>query len=82
MPDYFERQLGRSSLSVPSSLRSATSLSATSAAQPSRLPLGMVDASIVAVAERLGLSTIATLNQRHFTVVRPRHVDAFTLTPI
>lgn len=43
--------------------------------------LGLVDASIVAVAERLGLTTIATLNQRDFRVVRPAHCDAFELVP-
>ena len=45
------------------------------------LRLGFVDASIVAVAERLGEETIATLDHRHFSVVRPRHVAAFTLVP-
>jgi len=43
--------------------------------------LGYVDAAIVAVAERVGESTIATLDRRDFTAVRPRHVDAFTLIP-
>lgn len=41
--------------------------------------LGTVDASVVAVAERLGITTIATLDRRHFPVVRPRHVEAFAL---
>jgi predicted nucleic acid-binding protein len=45
------------------------------------LGLGLVDASIVAVAERLGITTIATLNRRDFTVVRPAHIDAFELLP-
>lgn len=45
------------------------------------LPLGAVDACVVAVAETLGAAEIATLDHRHFTVVRPRHVDAFTLLP-
>ena len=43
------------------------------------LPLGSVDASVIAVAERLGATTVMTIDRRHFTVVRPRHVDAFTL---
>lgn len=43
--------------------------------------LGLVDASIVTVAERLAITTVATINQRDFRVVRPRHVDAFTLIP-
>lgn len=45
------------------------------------LPLGAVDASVIAVAERLSAAEIATLDQRHFTVVRPRHTGAFTLLP-
>lgn len=45
------------------------------------LPLGAVDASVVAIAERLGATEIATLDLRHFTIVRPRHADAFTLLP-
>lgn len=45
------------------------------------LPLGSVDASVIATAERLGVTTIATLDRRHFTVVRPRHTTAFTLLP-
>jgi hypothetical protein len=36
---------------------------------------------VIAIAERLGATTIATLDVRHFTVVRPRHVDAFQLVP-
>lgn len=43
--------------------------------------LGLVDASVVTVAERLGLTTIATLNRRDFTVVRPRHANGFELVP-
>jgi uncharacterized protein len=45
------------------------------------LPLGSVDASVVAAAERLGSSQVATLDRRHFTVVRPTHLEAFELLP-
>jgi hypothetical protein len=45
------------------------------------LPLGTTDASVIAVAERLGVVEIATLDRRHFTVVRPGHVTALTLLP-
>lgn len=45
------------------------------------LRLGTVDASVIAVAERLSATTIATLDRRHFTVVRPKHLDAFQLVP-
>ena len=44
-------------------------------------PLGTTDATMVAIAERLNITTIATLDTRHFTAVRPRHVKAFTLVP-
>ena len=45
------------------------------------LPLGTVDASLVAAAERLGIVTVATLDRRHFSVVRPQHTAAFELVP-
>ena len=43
--------------------------------------LGLVDASVITIAERLGIATIATLNHRDFTIVRPRHTEAFELIP-
>jgi uncharacterized protein len=45
------------------------------------LPLGTVDASVVAVAERMRITEIATVDRRHFSVVRPSHAAAFTLLP-
>jgi uncharacterized protein len=45
------------------------------------LPLGAVDASVVTTAERLGLNEIMTVDRRHFSIVRPRHIEAFTLLP-
>lgn len=45
------------------------------------LPLGTADACVVALAERLGVTRIATLDTRHFEVVKPRHVSGFTLLP-
>lgn len=35
------------------------------------LPLGTVDASVVATAERMKINEIATLDRRHFNVVKP-----------
>ena len=35
------------------------------------LPLGTTDASVIAVAERLGVTEIATLDARHFRIVCP-----------
>jgi uncharacterized protein len=45
------------------------------------LPLGAVDASVVAAAERLSMHEVATLDRRHFAVVRPHHTAALTLLP-
>jgi uncharacterized protein len=47
----------------------------------SDLPLGTADALVVAVAERFRAVNIATLDRRHFSVVRPAHTAAFTLLP-
>lgn len=45
------------------------------------LPLGGTDASLIALAERHRQTDIATLDHRHFTIVRPEHIDAFTPLP-
>lgn len=45
------------------------------------LALGVVDASVVALAERFNESKVATLDQRHFRAVKPAHVDALELVP-
>ena len=42
---------------------------------------GMVDATVMAMAERMGIQTVMTLDHRHFAVYRPRHVEAFNLVP-
>jgi predicted nucleic acid-binding protein len=44
-------------------------------------PLGTTDASVVAIAERLGVIQVATIDHRHFRAVRPKHTDALTLLP-
>jgi uncharacterized protein len=43
--------------------------------------LGFVDASIVAMAERLKLLALVTTDRRDFARVRPAHVAAFQLLP-
>ena len=44
-------------------------------------PLGTADASVIAVAERLGATRVATIDHRHFRAVRPAHCAAFELLP-
>lgn len=45
------------------------------------LGLGGTDASLIAIAERMKVGTLATLDRRHFNVVRPAHTAAFELVP-
>jgi len=41
----------------------------------------IVDAAVIAIAERLNLTEVATVDRKHFSIVRPRHVSAFRLLP-
>ncbi len=43
--------------------------------------LGGVDASVVALAERLATNVVVTLDRRHFGAVEPRHTRSFRLLP-
>jgi uncharacterized protein len=42
---------------------------------------GVVDASVCALTERLRERKLATLDHRHFAVLRPAHVEALELLP-
>lgn len=43
--------------------------------------IGFVDASVLAVVERLNEPKLATLDHRHFGMMRPRHLSALQLLP-
>ena len=43
--------------------------------------LDAADASIVAIAERLDQTVIASLDERDFRIIRPKHTEAFELLP-
>ncbi len=43
--------------------------------------IGFVDASIVAICERLDISTVATFDHRDFGLIRPRHRRRLDLVP-
>ena len=45
------------------------------------LDVGFVDASVLAIVERLNEPKLATLDRKHFSVMQPRHVDALELLP-
>lgn len=43
--------------------------------------VGFVDAAVLAVVERLGEPKLATLDRRHFGLLRPRHRESLDLLP-
>jgi len=43
--------------------------------------VGFVDASILAIVERCREGKLATTDRRHFSMMRPRHVEALELLP-
>ncbi|AKV66261.1 hypothetical protein VL20_1074 [Microcystis panniformis FACHB-1757] len=47
-------------------------------AQPN---LDFTDAAIIAIAERLTITRVYTLDRRDFSIIRPSHCDYFELFP-
>jgi predicted nucleic acid-binding protein len=45
------------------------------------VPLGLVDASLVALAERYRISKVLTLDRRHFSLIKPERIDYLELLP-
>lgn len=43
--------------------------------------IDFADAAIVAIAERLKVQRILTLDRRHFNLLRPHHCTAFEILP-
>jgi len=43
--------------------------------------IGFVDAAVLAIVEWLGESKLATLDRRHFGLLRPRHRESIDLLP-
>ncbi|MFN5392235.1 MAG: type II toxin-antitoxin system VapC family toxin [Pseudanabaena sp.] len=50
-------------------------------ARYSDIPIGFVDASLVALAESLNIHRILTLDRRHFNIIRPEGIDYLELLP-
>jgi hypothetical protein len=44
--------------------------------------IGFVDAAVLAVVERWNEPKLATLDERHFRTLRPRHVESLRLLPL
>ncbi len=45
------------------------------------LDLGLADASVIALAERLGVRRVLTVDERDFRAVRSRNGEPFVLVP-
>lgn len=43
--------------------------------------IDFVDSCIVAIAERLNITKILTVDRRHFGIFKPRHCEAFEILP-
>ena len=44
--------------------------------------IGFVDAAVFAMVERYGETKLATLDRRHFSLLRPRHRESIDLLPL
>lgn len=49
--------------------------------QYATFPLGAVDACVLAIAERLDITKVASIDHRHFYAVKLRHCEALELLP-
>jgi uncharacterized protein len=77
----FLESLAEGTLSVECPTRADRARAAGLVRQYTDLKIGYVDAATVAIAERIGERRIATVDRRHFSAIRPRHVDWFELLP-
>jgi predicted nucleic acid-binding protein len=50
-------------------------------ARYSDIPIGFVDASLVALAESHNIHRILTLDRRHFNIIRPESIEYLELLP-
>jgi predicted nucleic acid-binding protein len=75
----FVRSIADGELAVEPVLRH--DFSRAQALMETYVDLGFVDMTVVAIAERLKVSSIATTDRRHFGAVRPAHRDRFVLVP-
>ena len=73
--------LFRSELSVEHPTEQDWSRIAQLVRQYAGFPLGVADASVIAIAERLGITQLASIDHRHMRAVRPAHCDGFELLP-
>ena len=77
----FLRSLGEGAFTIEATTSADRSRAAELVEAYRDANLGYIDATTIAMAERLKEIRIATLDRRDFSLVRPRHVDAFELLP-
>jgi predicted nucleic acid-binding protein len=77
----FLRQIGQGTIQVQDLEPADYERAADLLEQYGDFPLGFVEAAIVALAERHGVTTMLTLDRRHLGAVRPRHCEAFRVVP-
>jgi len=77
----FLESVAKGALAIQASNRVDRQRAFALAKQYRDLELGYVDATIIAMAERLRERRIATIDRRHFLAVRPAHADAFEILP-
>lgn len=77
----FLRAVGAGAFAIEDATLSDVARAAELVERYADLPLGYVDAAIVAIAERLDIGTLLTTDRRHFTVVRPAHRPGLILAP-
>ena len=77
----FLRDVARGSYAVENLLPEDYGRAADICEQYADARIGFVDAAVLSVVERLGERKLATLDHRHFSLLRPRHVEALELLP-
>lgn len=77
----FLRHLVESDWRIEASTPADVSRMAGLLAEHSEAGIGFVKAAIAVIAERMGARRIYTLDQRHFDLIHPGHVERFELLP-
>jgi hypothetical protein len=73
--------LGRGEMQLEEITREDCSRAAELLRTYAEAKIGFVDASLVAVAERLKIRRVLTVDRRHFGIIRPRHCSNFEIRP-
>ncbi len=78
---YFVDQLQRSPIQIEIIRKSDLTRIYELLDQYADIKLDFVDASLIAVAERLKIERLLTINRREFHMIEPNHCDAFEILP-